>query len=234
MIEPNRLSAPGERAALERVEEIAAQIDGLSLERFVPARVHLLDADEHARLVAEVAAEADRCGRRALLDEVCLRVRDAIRTRANEPLRIDPIGRYPLSPTGAEDAALIEMTVVDAVAVAVMEDRIPEETAALLSAPGRALLGLPPLAGERLSSSGAPPVPEPSAEDWAEAASGDAQVAGPSPILMTARIVVAIAIACTFGPAALIAGVAVGQTGAGVLAGLAVVAVCWLLATYRR
>jgi hypothetical protein len=46
--------------------------------------------------------------------------------------------------------------------------------------------------------------------------------------------VLATITACTVGPAAVFLGVASGSTAAGILAGLAVVAVCWLVATYRR
>lgn len=234
MIEANRLTSPGERAALERVEEVAARIDGLRLELFALSRLDLPDPDEHARLVAEVEAEAERCGRRALLGDVCERVRDALRMRLGQPLRLDPIGRYPLSPTRADDAALVEMAVTDAVAVAVMEDRISSNTAARLSAPGRALLGLPLLGDPGAAPVDRPLVPEPTAEDWAAAEPGDAPAESPSVVPATGRIVAAVVIACTVGPAALFAGVAGGSTAVGILAGLGVVALCWLLATYRR
>jgi hypothetical protein len=235
MIEPNRLSSPGERAALARVEAIVERIDGLRIEMLALSQDALLDPEEHARLMGQVEAEAERCGRRELLHDVLDRVRTALHARLAEPTRFDPIGRYPLTPTRAEDAAAIVMTATDAVAVAVMEDRISTDTAARLSAPGRMLLGLPPLGDQRLPPAGGDAgVPEPSAEDWAAASAGDLWVGDHTPVPVGLRIALATAAACILGPAALVVGVAVGQTGAGILAGLAVVAVCWLAATYRH
>jgi hypothetical protein len=235
VIEANRLSVPGERAALERVEAVVAAIDATRVEMLAPSRATLVDPDERADLVQALEADADRCGRRELLDDVRERVRDAIHRRLTRPLRGDASGiqGQVVFPTRAEDAALIELTLVDAVAVAVMEDRLDAETAARLAAPGRLLLGLPALGGagpRRLP----PSLPEPTADDWAEAASGDTRVGGYSPIPVTARIVVATVIACTAGPAAMFAGVAGGSTLVGIAAGLAVVALCWLFATYHR
>ena len=233
MIEPNRLSVPGERAALARVEAIVERIDERRVELFAPSRQDLLDPDEHAQLVGELEAEAGRCGRRELLDDVRGRVRDALLTRLASPMRFDPVGRSPMTPTRPDDAALMVMTVTDAVAVAVMEDCIPSDTAERLSTPGRVLLGLPPL-GEPGGPGADERVPEPSAEDWAVARAGDMQAGGYSPVPVGLRVALATIAACTLGPAAVVVGVAVGQTGVGILAGLAVVAVCWLLATHHR
>jgi hypothetical protein len=233
-MEANRLTVPGERAALERVEAIAGRIDGLRIEMFAPSRQSLLDPDEHARLATELRAEADRCGRRRLLDDVTGRVGDALRARLSQPLRYDPVVRYSLSPTRPDDEAIMLMTVTDAAAVAVMEDRLRPETAQRLSMPGRVLLGLSPL-GESVASVGeASSIPEPSDADWTAAAIGDARVGGYTPMPVGLRVVASIVTAIVLGSVALFAGVAIGQTGAGILAALAVVAVCWLVATYHR
>jgi hypothetical protein len=79
-----------------------------------------------------------------------------------------------------------------------------------------------------------PPVDESTVDDWAEAAIGERQTGGYSPIPVGLRIAVATVVAVIFGPVAVFVGVGIGQTGAGILAGLAIVAVCWLVATYRR
>jgi hypothetical protein len=233
VIEPNRLSVPGERSALERVEAIAERVDALDIGRLAPSPMLLLDPDERRPLVAEVEAEADRCGRRPLLDEVCGRVGDALHARLGRPVRFDPVGGYPATPYRADDAALVVTAVIDAVAVAVMEDRVAPATAARLAGPGRALLGLPPLDGPDPASGGRP-LAEPSAADWAEAVDGDTRIDRYSPIPIGARVAFAIIAALVLAPAAVFAGAVQGQTGAGVLAGLAIVAVCWLVATYRR
>lgn len=244
MSEPIRRSAPGEGAALARVEVLLERIDTLQLEQFAPSILDVPEPDEHARLVEALEATADRSGRRALLDEVRGRVRHVLEVHMAQPRRYDPIGRYPLSPSRPDDVALALVTVVDAVSVAVMEDRLPVDLAVRLSTPGRALLGLPPLGDDEAAPS-RPAVGAPSAEDWAEAADGataighradaDADAATPSVMpVVDGRTVLAIALACTLGPLAILGGVVGGTTGLGVLVGLAVVVLCWLLATYRR
>jgi hypothetical protein len=234
MIEPNRLSAPGERAALERVEAIVERVDGLRLEMFAPSQVALLDPEDHAHLMGELEAEADRCGRRELLDDVLERVRSALNARVAQPSRFDPVGRYPLTPGRPEDTALILMTVTDAVAVAVVEDRLAPQTASRLSAPGRTLLGLPPIGDPGPPTEREPRIEEPSAEDWAAAAADEPQPDEHSPFPVGARVGFATMGAVLFGSIAVFVGAGIGQTGAGLLAALAIVAVCWLIATYHR
>jgi hypothetical protein len=75
---------------------------------------------------------------------------------------------------------------------------------------------------------------EPTAEDWAEAAVGETQAGDYSPVPVGVRIALATATAVIAGPVAVFVGVGIGQTGAGLLVALAIVAVCWLVATYRR
>jgi len=234
LIEANRLSAPGERAALERVERIVERVDGFRVEMLALSPDALLDPDEHARLVAELEAEAARCGRRDLLDEVRDRVRSTLAIRAAQPTRFDPVYRSPLTPMRAEDAAAVVMSVTDAVAVAVLEDRLAPETAARLAGPGRDLLGLPPLGARAAASVTRPAIPEPSADDWAEAATGEARTGDYTPLPVGVRVGVATMAATVLAPVAIFVGVGSGQTVAGMLAALAIVAVCWLVATYRR
>ena len=198
MNEPNRLSAPGEHAALERVEEIAERIDEVPIERMTLPRTRMLSPEHRGALLEELDTGADRCGRRVLLEDARNRVRQAVLARTAQPLYL-----YSGSPQRADDISYIATSIVDAVAVAVMEDRLSLETASLLSTPGRNLLGLAPVAA-----------------------------AARMPVGL--RIWVATIAAVVFAPVAVLLGVGIGQTGAGILAGLAIVAVCWLVATYRR
>ena len=233
MNEPNRLSAPGEHAALERVEEIAERIDEVPIERMTLPRTRMLSPEHRGALLEELDTGADRCGRRVLLEDARNRVRQAVLARTAQPLYL-----YSGSPQRADDISYIATSIVDAVAVAVMEDRLSLETASLLSTPGRNLLGLAPVAAAArmpAAVTGAErSVPEPTADDWAEAAAGDAQTGGYSPVPVGLRIGVATIAAVVFAPVAVLLGVGIGQTGAGILAGLAIVAVCRLVATYRR
>ncbi len=265
MIEPNRLSNPAENAALARAGAVADRLDQVRVERFVPSHLAMLEPHEHAALLRELEAEADRCGRRDLLDGVRARVGDQLVARFT-PLAYRGMIAYPVglaSTARPEDEAAVISAVRDAVSVALLEDRLDADTAARLAEPGRALLGLPPLhrgswareadadgrgdaaadaaaeaeviPEQKPGGPGAPPgVPEPSASDWTEAAVGDARVGGYEPFPVGLRVALATILACTAGPAAVFVGVAIGQTGAGLLAGLAIVAVCWLAATYHR
>jgi len=233
MIEPNRLSAPGERAALARVEEIAERIDEVPIEHMALARTRMLSPERRGALLEELDAEADRCGRRVLLDDARDRVRQAVLARTAQPLYL-----YSGSPQRADDVSYLATSIVDAVAVAVMEDRLSPETASLLSTPGRNTLGLAPVAAAArmppdVTGSGRR-APEPSAEEWTEAAQGDTRPGDYSPIPVGLRVGLATMGAVVFGSVAVFVGVGIGQTGAGLLVGLAIVAVCWLIATYHR
>ena len=233
MSEPNRLSAPGEGAALERVEEIAERIDEVPIEQMALLRTHMLSPERRGALVLELDAEADRCGRRALLEDARNRVRQAVLARLAQPLYL-----YSGSPQRADDVSYLAMSIVDAVAVAVMEDRLSLETASLLSNPGRSVLGLAAIAaGARMPSDvtgSAVRAPEPTAEDWAEAAAGETQTGDYAPVPVGVRVGLATMGAVVFGSVAVFVGVGIGQTGAGLLVALAIVAVCWLIATYHR
>jgi hypothetical protein len=246
VIELNRLSNPGEAAARARVEELLERIDATPVGNLVPARASMPEPEERASLIADLEAEADYCGRRELLDEIRDRVRDAVHTRVNRPLVRDPYLHGPATfPMSATDLALVEMALVDAVAVAIVEDRLDPRTAWRLSLEGRMLLGMPPLgdqdapADTETTFSEAPEavdllLPEPSAADWAEAAAGDTRIDGDVPPASTARVVLAFVLGCTAGPVVLLMGIVGGDVVMGVLGALAVLAVCWLIATFRR
>jgi hypothetical protein len=137
MSEPNRLSAPGERAALARVEVIAERLDELPLDRFVPARHTFPEPEERARLLAELEREAGRCGRSELLADVCNRLGTAIRASAAARRRTGGDNRAVLGPRRLHRClALVELALTDAALVAVMEDRLDPVTAAKLAGPG--------------------------------------------------------------------------------------------------
>lgn len=234
MIPANRLAPAGENAALARVRTIVEALDATSVERIGLSAIPEPSPDTHARLMARLEQEADHAGRRELLDDVRDQVRVTLVNRFSPLSARTGIG-FP-NPVNASvrasDEARVMLAVLDAVAVAVMEDRLDPQMAARLSEPGRQLLGLPPL-GEADDEPLELSAVEPSAQDWADAARGSTRIgAAASPA--TSRVVIATVLACTLGPAALFAGVASGSTLVGIAAALAVVALCWLLATYRR
>jgi hypothetical protein len=137
-----------------------------------------------------------------------------------------------MAPRRADDSALILMTVTDAAAVAVVEDRLAPETAARLANPGRRMLGLPLLRGAVVAARAAA-IPEPSPDDWAAAAQNASAPSTYEPIPVGLRVGLATMAAVIFAPLAVFVGVGSGETLFGILAGLAVVAVCWLAATYQ-
>jgi hypothetical protein len=238
VISLNRLSNPGETAAFARLEEILERIDATPIERFALSRLAVPEPDAHAAMLVELEAEADRCGRRELLDDVRDRVEAGLIRRLSPLGYAGRIGVYPLpihSTARPDEEAAIVTAVVDAASVALLEDRLDARTAGGLSAPGRSLLGLPALRErEPPAAAGEPTVPEPTAADWAEAATGDLRIGSDTPAPGTARIVLAVVLACTVGPSALLAGITGGNALLGILAALAVLAVCWLIATFRR
>ena len=235
MIRPNTLSNRAEDSALARVEAIVERIDDTPVQRYAISGLSVPERATHARLLAELEVAADRCGRRDLLDDVRDRVQGRLISRF-APLAYLGSVAYPIplhSTARPQDEALVVSAIVDAVAVALLEDRLDLRTAAQLSATGRQLLGLPPLDPDAADAS-PPSVEEPTAADWAEAADGDTQTGGYSPIPVGLRVGLATVAAVLLAPIAVFVGVGIGQTGAGILAGLAIVAVCWLIATYRR
>jgi hypothetical protein len=139
----NVLTAPGERAARERVEELFARIDELGPNDLKVGAVPSIDLEARETLLTDLEHVADAHGRGLLLDESRGRVRDALLSRGTSwqtttLSRSGPAGRV-------EDKVAIVRGLEDAVSVAVVEDILDPETACVLSEPGRVLLGLDPL-----------------------------------------------------------------------------------------
>jgi hypothetical protein len=188
-VRPNELQPPGEREAIARIEAVYAAVDGLSpddLNAAPPPRLDLADRDER---VAAVEALADGLGRGDLLDDARDELREAVLARFSAGLA-GQYGLGPLSMARTEDKAAILAALLDLVAVAVVEDRLDPVDAAVLSLPGRLVLGiagdpdagagddrirddplLPPLSPSDLEHAGAP-----SEADWAEAERGSTAI----------------------------------------------------------
>ena len=138
----------------------------------------------------------------------------------------------------AADQVELVAAIDDAVAVAVAEDLLDPADARALSEPGRALLGLPPV-GEEVAE----PSPathrarrawEPTEADWAAAqqpaTTGPALLPGVRGLWQLFLGVIAVV-----GMTATIAlGIASDQLWFGILGAVAIGAVCWTLATFRR
>ncbi len=254
MIEPNRLSPPGEAAARARVEAVFARIDELS-----PAELDLVvirppDPDTRDPLIEELESAADRHGRGELLDEARDAVRDNVFRRISTRFPSDRITGGPRPSGSTEDLAGLVVVLQDLVAVAATEDLIDPPTARALAGPGRTLLGLPgepeattptddprrepatPSDGLARPAPAGTPAWAPTRSDWAAADRGetsvdrDAEMPGVRGLRMAFFGVVGVAGAL----AALVAGIADGQPVLGALGAMAVAAVCWTLATFRR
>ena len=146
MIQPNRLSVPGEAAARQRVEVVFEAIDGIPTDRL--HGVALSPREDRDRLVETLEGAVAAAGRGALLDEA----RDSVRNALSQRLAVVfPAGNAGLTlhATGrAADQVELVAAIDDAVAVAVAEDLLDPADARALSEPGRALLGLPPVGEE--------------------------------------------------------------------------------------
>ncbi len=142
MIEPNRLTAPGETAARARVEAVFERLDALGPDVFLLVTPRP-DLERRPERLAELEAVAARFGRTPLLREAGRRVRDGLLSRP--ATRNVPIGygQALFSSGSLEDQVAREIAIEDAVAVAVVEDVLDPEVAAALAWPGRQMLGLP-------------------------------------------------------------------------------------------
>ena len=80
MIEPNRLSVPGEAAARQRVEVVFEAIDRIPTDRL--HGVALSPREDRDRLVETLEGAVAAAGRGALLDEARDSVRNALRPSA--------------------------------------------------------------------------------------------------------------------------------------------------------
>lgn len=236
MITPNRLSAPGERAARERVEALYARVDELGPADIAGLVIRPRDPDERENLLDGLERAAHARGLGPLLVESRRTVREALLARFAAEL---PPGTFGVSvPFGSrpEDRVALVAAVEDAVAVAVAQDAIDPDDAATLADPGRRILGLPTLAAPGVDAGDHRPAWEPTSDDWAEAAVGGAAVDhGVSPPGTRALRALFCGAAAVVGvPLAIAWGLAEGAPLLGVLGAAAVLAVCWTLATWRR
>jgi hypothetical protein len=240
VIEPNRLSAPGEAAARQRVEVVFAAIDGIPTDRLHGVALSPRDGDKRDRLIEMLEGAVAAAGRDALLDEA----RDSVRNVLSQRLAVVfPAGQYGLTlhATGRPaDQAELVAAIDDAVAVAVAEDLLDPAHARELSEPGRALLGLPSVGNDDAEPTPAPgrgrgrPTWEPTEADWADA---QRPVPADNALLPGVRGLwqLFLGAVAVFGIVATIAlGVASDQPWLGLLGAVAIAAVCWTLATFRR
>ena len=146
MIEPNRLSAPGEAAARERLEAILAAIDEVTPQQLSGTIIARRDAERARQLgMLEQVVAANR--REDLLTGARERVRTALQARMADVLAA---GTYVgATSTGArvDDRVEVFAAIDDAVSVAVAQDLLDADVARVLAGPGRDLLGLGPLPG---------------------------------------------------------------------------------------
>ena len=241
MNEPNRLSVPGERAARQRLEDVFARVDELGPLDLANLGVPLRDPERRDALLADLRRAVQARGLGSLLDQARTAVHDALLARTSSEF---PAGTYSVTIRGSarvEDQVALMNAIEDVVAVAVAEDVIEADVARSLAEPGRAILGLPPL---RLAGAADDPPPgadadppwAPSARDWEEAAREAAPVERGALLPGVRGMWIAfLAIAAVTGViAALGWGVTAGEPLVGALIAVAVVAVCWTLATFRR
>ncbi len=139
-LRPNELSNPGERAAYARVQALFDRLD-----RFAPVDTALipgsgLEPEAHDELLAEVERLAERLGRGELLENARGHCREALITREVAQFRGRMGGMSPTRDPQLEAAAI--SAVSDAVAVAVVEDKLSLADADALGGPVRSLLGI--------------------------------------------------------------------------------------------
>lgn len=246
MIEPNRLSVPGEAAARGRVEALFQAIDRLNGADLAGVVVSARDGEPRTSLLAELEARAAERGRTRLLDEARGAVRDTVLTRISSEW---PAGTYTARPRAtarAEDQVALVAALEDAAAVAVMEDALDPGTAAWLGEPGWTVLGLESPLGaasartdeidpSRPGTTGRHLAWEPSPDDWQEAAIGETAVdRHVSPAGTRGLRVAFFGLAGVGGVLGAITwGVATDQLPLAALIAAAVAAVCWTMATYR-
>jgi hypothetical protein len=240
VIEPNRLSTPGERAARRRVEAIFERIDALTAADLDLIAARPPDPDLRDDLLAGLEDAADRHGRGELLEEARSAVRDELFRRISATFPSDRITGGTLPGPSTDDIAGLVLVLQDLVAVAVTEDFLAPDPAATLAEPGRELLGL----AEPAMDDGGPSAPEaghdarwaPSAADWAAADEGrttvDPDVPMPGIRGMWVGFVTVTGVVGVVG--ALAYGLASDQLLLGALVAAAVAALWWTFATFRR
>ncbi len=225
----------GVRAARERVEAVYAAVDRLTPDDLRLTPLAARDMAARDALLAEVESLADRNGRGDLLDEARGWLRDAIGARTLS--RYHPeAGVWGISSGGlVEDQVSLLLALEDTVSVAVVEDLLLPNDAAILSDPGRQVIGMAPLA---VSGTAEEPVAhawEPSAAEWSAASHGDSAVDPDQPLAggRTLRRTFFFALGAAAVVSALIFGFGSGQPVLGILGAIAAAAVAWTFATYR-
>jgi hypothetical protein len=230
-----RPPAPGERAARRRVEAVYAAVDRLTVEDLQRSTVPPRDPEQRKLLLGRLERRADQNERGPLLDEARAWLRDALHSRSVSRYRAESgaLGWY--MEGRAEDQAQVLLALEDAVSVAVAEDLLERDDAAALADPGRRLLGLAPLVAT--PEAPAPSLDwEPTRTDWEAASSGATSVQGGQWPRGTRMLRVAfLGTAAVIGAGAAMAwGLTEGEPWQGALVAVAVVALCWTLATYRN
>lgn len=247
MIEPNRLSAPGEHAARARVEAVFERLDEWGPRDLVRVTVGRRDDATAAGTRRELERIARAHGRGELLQEARASVRNRLLARMSSDL-VNVAGIPVTPPARPDDVAGLIGALQDTVAVAVVEDLLDPDLARVLADPGRAILGIadaeePGRVAGRVDDLAHPVARawEPSDRDWSEAAhrtgrADHAEPAGDS--LLPGVRGLWIAFVALFGLAGVIGatgwGIAEGSPWMGALGAVGVVAVAWTLATYRR
>jgi hypothetical protein len=235
VIEPNRLSAPGEAGARARVEDLFARIDRLSGAALMATTVAPIPQDQRAPMLQRLEEAVARHGRSTLLTESRETIRARILARIASVYPLDAYSGVPYIPARPEDQASLVAALEDVAAVAVAEDLIALQDAAALASPARQLLGMGPLTTLATPEADRTPAWEPSAADWADADSGSARLDLGRPYAGSTMVRALIGLATAMGiVAALVIGVGAGVPLIGLLAAAAVASVGWTLATYRH
>jgi len=239
VIEPNRLTVPGESAARARVEALFARIDELGTALLLmPVETPDIDAREAG--VSDLEALAGRLGRGPLLDEARQRVRDGflLRTVSRQPPAWT--GTQPLISSGTVDDQVARLTALeDVVAVAVVEDRLDLRTAAILAGPGLRALGLPMLESDAavpgpaegasgpVEGEAVPAWDDEDAEDAAAAAEAEAEAIEAQAALRQRRAVLFVTAMAIAVPLGVAAGISLPLM---VVIGLAALFLAWVFA----
>jgi len=174
------------RDARRRVAEVLERFEQVDPEALSLIALPTPDAARRDALRAEVDAAAGRTGRTGLLAEAEDEAKEIVFRRFSESgFRPQPFGLNWLQSLGtAPDRAATAVAVVDAVAAAVVEDDLPDESIVELTAPFETLVGADlPGAGATLVGLGGRP----------------ASARGALLVLASLSLVAAIAVTLTYG-----------------------------------
>lgn len=151
----------GATDARSRVAEVLARFEHLDPEGLSLVALPAPDATRRGALRAQVTAVAERTDRVALLEEAETEARELVFRRFSESgFRPQPFGLNWLQSVGTvPDRAAIGVAVLDAVAVAVVEDGLDDDVVVQLTTPFETLVGADlPGAGALLVGLGGRPV----------------------------------------------------------------------------